>query len=60
MSKSEKAAALILLGFLLFDVTHKGITAQRGYNAIGGEGAFIILPLAVWLFVRIIKDFRKR
>lgn len=43
-------------GLLAFLIAHHAATASRGYEAIGGEGVFILLPILWWLIATMIKD----
>lgn len=47
-----KYIALIAAGILLYYILHGQATTKRGYEAIGGEGLFIGLPLW-WALVRV-------
>ena len=51
---------LLTMLFIVFTPTvfnHAKI--QRGYDAIGGEIFFPIMPLVLWVLVKVIKDMLK-
>lgn len=48
--------ALAGIGVALFRWGHDYATRERGYNAIGGEMFFLLLPLLWWVFSQCIKD----
>ena len=45
-----KYAALAVVGILLYYILHGQATAERGYEAIGGEVFAIFLP-AIWAVI---------
>jgi glucose uptake protein GlcU len=46
-------------GIVLFVVMHRYATAQRGYEAIGGEAFFILLPAFWYMVERTAKDIKQ-
>lgn len=48
--------ALAGIGVALFRWGHDYATQERGYNAIGGEMFFLLLPLFWWMFSQCLKD----
>lgn len=51
-----KYILLTIAGIILFTVGAKAAYAERGYQAIGGEGFLLFLPLFYWLFSKTIRD----
>jgi len=54
-----KYSIITACGVAVFLVFNHFETVRRGYAAIGGEGAFVLLPLLWWLVEALIKDWRK-
>ena len=50
--EAVKLALTIAACVLLYKLSHDIATAQRGYEAIGGEPIFAMLPLAVYCWRR--------
>jgi len=53
----KKYIALTAIGVLLSLAAHVYATAERGYEAIGGETLFILLPVMWWLAEQMVRDF---
>ena len=54
-----KYAALTVCGFALFFAFNRLETVRRGYDAIGGEMFFVLLPV-LWLIIgKTIKDIAR-
>lgn len=51
-----KYILLTAAGVALFLLANHAATISRGYDAIGGEGAFILLPVLWWLIGRTGKE----
>lgn len=51
-----KYAALALIGFLLFRVGQAHALVERGYEALGGEGFALFLPVFYWMVARVVRD----
>lgn len=51
-----KYSLLTICGALLFAAVNQAETIRRGYYAIGGEGAFILLPVLWWAIETTAKD----
>ena len=51
-----KYAFLLAVGVVLFKQANAYAYAQRGYEAIGGEGFFLLLPLLWYLITTTIRD----
>lgn len=47
---------LTAIGIALFKVAAADAAVQRGYQAIGGEYALLLLPLFYWVFTNMAKD----
>lgn len=56
MAIIAKYAALTLLGFLLFRAGQARALAERGYEAIGGEGFALFLPVFYWMVTKTVSD----
>ncbi len=54
-----KYAVLTVSGVLLFRATATYALAERGYQAVGGEAAFLLLPVVYYLVSSLIGDFIK-
>lgn len=52
-----KYAALTVAGALLFRAAATYALAERGYQAVGGEAAFLLLPVMYYLASSLIGDF---
>lgn len=50
---------VILLSVVAFLGLHKLATAERGYNAIGGEMFMFLIPLFVWIAPEIKKSIKE-
>lgn len=50
-----KWAIIAAAGVFLFKVGHAYATADRGYEAVGGEYLFLFLPLWWWLAEAVIR-----
>jgi hypothetical protein len=46
------------IGILLFLTAHAYATAERGYEALGGELFLLGLPIFIWLFGHCVNDLR--
>lgn len=44
-----KIAGITALTIICFVLAHKAATVQRGYDALGGELAFLLLPFFLWV-----------
>lgn len=53
---AAKYAFLLAVGIVLFKQANAYAYAQRGYEAIGGEGFFLLLPLLWYLITTTIRD----
>jgi drug/metabolite transporter superfamily protein YnfA len=53
-----KYIILTIIGVLLFRTASAAATQARGYSAIGGEAAFLFLPLVWWIAGTVVRDWR--
>lgn len=64
MSKSRKVKtamfylALFAVGVILYSVAHLQATQTRGYEAYGGEVAFLLLPVLAYIIRSCIADIK--
>ena len=56
MMKGRFNMIMTAMGLAMYLVLHEVATVQRGYEAIGGEIFFLLLPLWVWLGVLLMGD----
>lgn len=49
MKKLFKYAAIAALTVGVFLLMHEAATAERGFNAIGGEVAALFIPFFLWI-----------
>lgn len=54
-----KWAFVFVLSVVAFAGLHKLATAERGYNAIGGEIFMFLIPLSVWVAPEIKKSIKE-
>jgi hypothetical protein len=54
-----KYIALAVIGVALSLAAHQYATESRGYEAIGGEFVFVLLPVLWWFLEQIIRDWLK-
>ena len=48
---------LTLIGIVLCKMGHKSATAWRGYESLGGEHLFLLLPVLYGLMHETVRDF---
>lgn len=53
----KKYVILTLIGIVLFAVASKKAYQWRGYRSVGGEGAFLFIPVLYALMNESVKDF---
>lgn len=54
---SNRALAASAAGAVLWAAAHAVATAARGYEAVGGEFLFLLMPLWVWVAAKVAKDW---
>ena len=57
--KFVKWALISILSVILFVLAHKLATAERTYNAIGGEMFMLLIPFFVWYIQDCVKFFKE-
>ena len=58
MKKIDKIIFWQCIGMALFEICHTFATSQRGYQAIGGEGALLFLPFWIYVFKTFWQDLK--
>lgn len=53
----KKYVFLTLIGVVLFAVASKKAYQWRGYRSVGGEGAFLFIPVLYALMNESVRDF---
>lgn len=56
-SAALELVAVLLVTIIAFALGMKGAQAERGYNAIGGEFVFLLVPIMYYAGKRIILDW---
>lgn len=57
--KVLKWVLISVLSVILFVLAHKLATAERTYNAIGGEMFMLMIPFFVWYVQDCVKFFKE-
>ncbi len=55
--KLWKAAVIMALTVITYEIAHHQATARRGYEAVGGELLIWILPAMAWAVRRTVADW---
>lgn len=51
-----KYGSISACGVILFRLTTLYAAAERGYQAVGGEAVFLLLPVLYWVGEAIVRD----